>query len=82
MPSWSEDFSGFSLEQILKLQAENRVWSKQLRLDNATLVNNRLAKRIDQEQYHANRSQAHQEVAECKRRAAILDNEINVRAVR
>jgi hypothetical protein len=79
MPQWSGDFTGFSLEEVLRSQAENRTWHKELRLKNTALVNNRLAKRISMDEYAENRKLAHEETAECQRRAAILVHEISCR---
>jgi hypothetical protein len=79
MSQWQEDFSTCSLEDIFTSQAENRAWSKELRLKGAALVNSRLAKAISQDEYTENRKVSHTETAECRRRAAILLNEINGR---
>jgi len=43
------------------------------------LVNRRLAKDITQDDYLANRKIGHDNAAECKRRATILDAQISVR---
>src|SRR6266849_2034970 len=51
MPNWSEDFSSRSLEDVIRSQAENRAWNKELRERNTTLVNNRLSHLIDQVEY-------------------------------
>jgi hypothetical protein len=80
MTPWSEDFSTWSIEEILRSQSENRNWNKQLRLRNTDLVNNRLAKRIEQEEYVLHRKLGHEDAAECKRRANLLTNEIASRA--
>ena len=69
---WREDFSTSSLEEVLESQAENRVWSKELRLKANALVNSRLAKAISQDDYLSNRKAAHEDAAECRRRASIL----------
>jgi hypothetical protein len=81
MSLWSEDFSACSLQEVLGWQAQNRAWNKELRLKTSTLVNKRLANEISQDDYLANRKLAHEEAAECRRRANILDNQILRRTV-
>jgi hypothetical protein len=80
MTPWSEDFSNWSIEEILRSQSENRNWNKELRLRNTDLVNNRLAKKIEQDEYILHRKLGNEEAAECKRRATLLMNEIVSRA--
>ena len=70
------------LEEILKSQAENRAWSKELRRKNSELVNSRLANHITLADYAADRKLVHEETAECRRRASILDTQISRRTVR
>jgi hypothetical protein len=77
MSTWPDNFSNFSLEEVLRQQAENRAWNKDLRRKANLLVNSRLANDISQEAYLAGRKLAHEETAECRRRAQILDNEIS-----
>ena len=79
MPVWSEDFAAFRIEEVLRCQAENRAWSKALRQRNAELVNSRLAKLISQDAYVSDRKLVHEDTAECRRRAAILDTQIGRR---
>ena len=76
MSPWSEDFSGCSLEEVLRSQAENRAWGKELRRRTNALVNNRLAKNISQDDYVADRQLGHEETTEYRRRAAVLDTQI------
>lgn len=80
MSPWSEDFSDCSLEDVLRSQAENRAWGKELRQRTNTLVNSRLAKNISQDDYVADRKLVHEDNAEYRRRAAILDSLIERRA--
>jgi hypothetical protein len=82
MSQWREDYSTSSLEEALGQQAENRAWSKELRRKATALVNSRLANDITLADYVANRKVAHEEAAECRRRANILDNQIHQHAVR
>ena len=82
MPQWSEDLSECSLEEVLRSQAENRAWSKELRRKNNDLVNSRLAKNISQEDYAADRKLVQGEAVECQRRANIIDTHIVRRSVR
>ena len=76
MSNWPDNFANFSLEEVLRQQAENRAWNKDLRRKANVLVNSRLANDISQEAYLAGRKLAHEETAECRRRAQILDVEI------
>jgi len=76
MPAWCEDFTTASLDEVIQSQAANRAWSKELRARSATLVNNRLAKLISQDDYLNDRRLVDHEAAECRRRAAILDTQI------
>ena len=72
MPELPEDLSTCSLEDVMISHAENRAWNKELRLRNTDLVNSRLAQRIG-------RLYGVADALECKRRAAILSNEITSR---
>ena len=76
MQLWSDDFSGRSLEEIFKLELDNRAWSKILRSQTSTLVNSRLANEIDRDGYMSNRRSSKESSIECKRRAELLVNEI------
>jgi hypothetical protein len=76
MSVWCEDFATSSLEEVFASQAANRAWSKELRLRSTTLVNNRLAKLISQDAYLTDRKLVHEDTAECRRRAAILETQI------
>jgi hypothetical protein len=81
MTTWSEDFATSSLEEILTWQVENRAWNKELRDKSNALVNRRLANEITLVDYLANRKLFHEDSAECRRRAAILDAQIVRRTV-
>lgn len=76
MSLWREDLSTYTLDEVLQSQAENRVWSKELRRRTSSLVNNRLANEISQADYQVSRKLAVQDALECQRRAAILDAHI------
>jgi hypothetical protein len=76
---WYDDFSGLTLEQILKLHIDNRAWNKALRLQSSALVNSRLANQIDRDSYTVRRTAAQADSIECKRRADILFHEITSR---
>ena len=78
-PLWSDDLSGRSLEDLLRAAIENRAWNQSLRLETMKLVNSRLAKQISLETYAASRRIANDDAAECRRRKAILENEIGSR---
>ena len=76
MPTWSEDVATLSLEEILQQQLQNRVWSKELRGKNTSLVSSRLANEMTHADYLTERKLAHEEAEECRRRAYILDARI------
>ena len=76
MSPWLEDYTTASLDDLLQSQAENRLWSKELRRKSSALVNSRLAKDISQEDYLANRKLAQDEAVECRCRASILDAQV------
>ena len=80
-PYWSDYFSQSSFEDVLRIQAENRMWNKTLRLQAAALVDSRLAKQISREEYAMRRRAATEDAAECKRRGEILSDEIRRRAL-
>jgi hypothetical protein len=79
MSPWRDDLSECSLEEVLRSQDENRAWGKELRRKTNALVNTRLAKNISLDDYIADRKLAHEENAEYRRRAAILDTLISRR---
>jgi len=72
MSRWREDLSSASLQEVLESEAENRIWSKQLRRKSNDLVNSRLAKDISQADYLSIRSIVAKDADECRRRALIL----------
>jgi hypothetical protein len=74
---WPEDLSTCTLDEALARVAENRAWSKELRLRTNDLVNTRLAKTISQADYIESRKRAHEDAAECRRRATMLERHIN-----
>ena len=76
MPPWSDTYSASSLEEVLQKQAENRAWSKELRRKANLLVNSRLSNDISLADYLASRKLGHEESAECKRRANLIDAQI------
>ena len=82
MPLWPDNIEECSLDEMFRLQACNRAWSKQLRQDTQTLVNSRLAKVISMEEYASSRDVAAQQSAECRRRAESLSLLIEARGAR
>jgi len=82
MQTWCDDLATCSLEELFQRQAQNRDWNRQLRLSSNELVNRRLARAISQADYLASRDLAQEEVAECRRRAAVLESQIAGRVVR
>jgi hypothetical protein len=82
MPYWPENIEEGSLDEMFRLQACNRAWSKQLRQESQVLVNKRLAKVISMEEYSSSREMAAQQSAECRRRAEWLSRQIESRGAR
>jgi hypothetical protein len=82
MQLWCEEVETFSLDEVFRQVVENRIWSKELRRRNNSLVNSRLAKEITQDDYLAERKLAHADAEECKRRATILDAQLILRTGR
>jgi len=76
MPDWLDNLSQRTDQEIVALQQANRAWQKELKLQAAALINNKLAKRIKQEEYIAYRETAKNEANECKRRGSILADEL------
>lgn len=81
MPPWSDDLSTLTLTELLSTQTENRVWSKELRLKTAALINRRLAKDISRDEYIAHRQLTDESTAECRRRSNILLQRLAVLSV-
>ena len=81
-PIWPENIEERTLDEMFRLQACNRAWSKQLRQESQVLVNSRLAKVISMEEYAASRELAAQQAAECRRRAEVLSRLIESRGAR
>jgi hypothetical protein len=79
MSLWREDLTSSSLEEVLEWQAENRAWSKDLRRRTSVLVNSRLANDMSQVDYVASRKLTHEETAECRRRANMLETQLSRR---
>ncbi len=75
----AEDLSYWTLAEVMKSEAENRAFSKQLRAMTAALVNSRLAKQISEDQYAARRKRADEEAEECRRGRQRLIAEIRRR---
>jgi len=82
MTTWSEDFSGRDLAAILQSQSENRAWGKELRRRNSALVNSRLAHVISQADYLTDRKLVQDDSLEYRRRATLLDAQLNQRSTR
>ena len=76
MPSLTDIYSASSLDEVLQKQVENRAWSKELRRKANVLVNSRLSNDISQADYLASRKLGHEESAECRRQAGLIDLEI------
>ena len=78
----SEDFQGLSIEELLRSQAENRAWHKELRAKTAELIKTRLGKTISHLEYIELRNAAANETTECTRRATMLTSELSSRGHR
>ncbi len=76
MPLWCENVSECTLDEVASLRNENRAWHKELRRQTGVLVDGKLAKRIGQEEYVAERTVANAAIAECQRRGRIIASEI------
>ncbi len=76
---WTTDLATTTIEEVVKLQNENRASDKETRLEIRTLVNRRLAKEITAEEYVVKRKIANQASAEFKRRSALLNEELATR---
>jgi hypothetical protein len=76
MPTWLGDFANASMDEVVRYQAENRGWYKEIRLKNNELVNRKLAKHISPEEYAVHRKEIKEHEAECRRRGDLLLNEI------
>ena len=77
MQQWGEDFSTCTWEEVLARVAENRAWSKELRLKTSALVNTRLAKTISQADYVASRKRAPKMQLNAGGSAVVLESHIN-----
>ncbi len=82
IPFWPDKIEERSLDEMFRLQASNRAWSKQLRQESQVLVNSRLAKVISMEEYSSGREEAAKQTAECRRRAESLSKLIENRGAR
>ena len=76
-PAWSDDLSGWTLDELLRAEAENRAWNQTLRLENAELVNKRLAQQMTIEEYRVSRRIVSDNTAECRRRKTLLETRIS-----
>lgn len=74
-----EDLSTCTVDELFGSQAENRTWSKELRLSNAALVNSRLSREITLDEYAAKRALAKEQTTECRRRSERLAGELQKR---
>ena len=77
---WTPDLSTTTIDEVVKLQNENRASDKEIRLEIRTLVNRRLAKEITAEEYVVKRKVANQATAEFRRRGSLINDELANRA--
>jgi histone H3/H4 len=80
--TWNADLSTTTIDEVVKLQTENRASDKETRLEIRTLVNRRLAKEITAEEYVVKRKIANQATEEFRRRSTLLSDELASRAGR
>jgi hypothetical protein len=76
MKPWPADFSACAVEEIITLRTTNRAWYNELERNMRDLMNRKLAKQIDSEEYSAQRALSNKEFSECKRRATVLSTEL------
>ncbi len=74
-----EALSSWTLGEVLRSEAENRAYSKELRAKTTALVNSRLAKEISVDQYALGRKRTNDDAAECRRGRQLLITEIRRR---
>lgn len=79
MSTWSDDVASRKLQELVELQNENRVWSKEIRKSKSALVKERLANQVSFDDYRASRDRVNSAAAECTRRTAILLTELTGR---
>ena len=80
--TWNADLSTTTIDEVVKLQTENRASDKEIRLEIRTLVNRRLAKENTAEEYVVKRKIANQATEEFRRRSTLLSDELASRAGR
>jgi hypothetical protein len=73
---WPEEFSRCSLEELAALRNDNRVWYRELRADISLVMDRKLAKQMSPELYAVDRTRYIEDMAECRRRTAMLGKEI------
>ena len=78
MPPWSDDLSNLTLDEVSVMRKENRSWYRELQRKINTLADSKLSKEISSEVYASKRTVLSEAIAEYKRRARILANEISV----
>jgi hypothetical protein len=79
MQCWTEDVSKCTSEEISRVHGENRAWYKDIRRKASALVERRLAKEMDLDEYVKKRKVSNADVTECTRRARVIVAEITSR---
>jgi hypothetical protein len=79
MQCWTEDISKCTSEEISRVHGENRAWYKEIRRKANAMVESRLAKEMDLDEYVEKRKVSNAEVTECARRARVIITEITSR---
>ena len=77
MPEIFSDFTQFSSAEIVYLQRENQVASTALRHEMRALLNSRLAREINKEEFDLRQKRVNEDVlAHKERRTALLDERV------
>ena len=79
MQCWTQDISKCTSDEISRAHGENRAWYLDIRRKANAMVESRLAKEMDHEEYVEKRKVSNADVTECARRARILVTEITSR---
>jgi hypothetical protein len=79
MSIWPQDLSKNTLEEVVSLHAENMRTSKHVGFRTKTIIERKLAGKINREEYLAERKLATEDAAECVRRRTLLLAELGRR---
>jgi hypothetical protein len=79
MSIWPQDLSKNTLEEVVSFHAENLRTSKHVEFRTKTIIERKLAGKINREEYLAERKLATEDAAECVRRRTLLLAELGRR---